>query len=157
MKTTIKTTLMLLLVTSMAFTSCKKDDADPVTPTPAPTLYTRLGGINAISAVIDQFLANVVADNRINGDFAATVQTPSRVRLLRMNLIDQVCQASGGPCIYKGKTMAEAHAGQNVTDADFTALVEDLIASLNQFNVPAAEQTELLTILGGLKGDIVGK
>lgn len=145
-----------LLVLSVFAASCGKDDKDP-DPTPSPTLYERLGGVNAISAVVDQFLANVVADNRINGDFAATVANPARVRLLRLNLIDQICEASGGPCKYKGLTMKEAHAGQNVTDADFNALVEDLVAALNQFNVPAQEQNELLTVLGSLKPDIVGQ
>lgn len=146
----------LLLAGSLFAVSCGKDDADPV-PTPDPTLYERLGGINAISAVVDQFLANVVADNRINGRFAATVADPFRTQLLRNNLIDQVCAGAGGPCQYKGKTMKDAHTGMNITEAEFTALVEDLVAALDQFNVPAAEKNELLGILGPMQPDIVGQ
>ncbi len=143
----------------LVLSSCKKDEeeeATPVTPTPTPTLYTRLGGIGAISAVTDQFLANVVADPVINQDFAATVADPYRTQLLRLNLIDQICAASGGPCQYKGKTMLEAHQGMNITQEEFNALVGDLVAALDQFNVPEQEKSELLTILGSLQPDIVG-
>ena len=57
---------------------------------------------------------------------------------------------------YTGKSMREAHEGMNVTEAEFTALVEDLTKSLDKFNVPEREKTELLTALGGMKGEIVG-
>lgn len=147
-----------LLVASIFVVSCGKDDKapDPIDPTPTPTLYERLGGVNAISAVVDQFLANVVADNRINGRFAATVADPFRTQLLRNNLIDQVCAGSGGPCQYKGKTMLAAHTGMNITVAEFNALVEDLVASLDHFSVPTQEKNELLAILGPMQSDVVG-
>jgi hemoglobin len=150
--------LAVLALTAVLGTGCSKDDnGDTPTPVPTATLYSRLGGINAISAVTDQFLANVANDNRINTRFAATVANPSRLQLLRNNLIDQICAGSGGPCQYKGKTMLAAHQGMNITDAEFTALVEDLVASLNQFSVPDKEKNELLAILGPMKSDIVGK
>jgi len=153
-----KTIFALGLALALGFTSCKKDEEPVVeTPTPTPTLYTRLGGIGAISAVVDQFLVNVVGDDAINGQFAATVADPYRTQLLRNNLIDQVCAAAGGPCQYKGKTMIEAHQCMNVTEADFNALVGDLVAALDQFEVPNAEKNELLGILGGLQPEIVGQ
>lgn len=148
-----------LLASTVAFTSCKKDEEEPAamtTPVATPTLYARLGGVEAITAVTDQFLANVVADPVINGAFAATVADPYRTQLLRFNLIDQICAASGGPCQYKGKSMLEAHQGMNITQEEFNALVGDLVAALDQFNVPEQEKTELLTILGSLQPDIVG-
>jgi len=137
----------------LSLSACNKDKDEMVTP----TLYERLGGINAISAVVDKFLANVVGDNRINGFFSATVANPSRTQLLRNNLIDQIGEAAGGPLKYKGKDMTTAHTGMNITDAQFNALVEDLVAALNFYKVAAADQTELLTVLGGLKPQIVGK
>lgn len=145
---------LLVSVSMTTFTSCDKDDDDDDTET--PTLYERLGGISAITAVTDQFLANVVADNRINGDFAATAANSYRLQFFRGNLIDQLCAGTGGPCIYKGKSMYDAHNGQFVSDDDFTALVEDLVAALNTFNVPEAEKNELLGVLGPMKSDIVG-
>lgn len=141
-----------LLACLLLATQCK--DGDVIQD---PTLYERLGGITAISAVVDQFLANVVADNAINARFAATVADPARTQLLRNNLIDQVCAGAGGPCQYKGKTMKEAHKGMNITTDEFNALVADLVAALDKFNVPAKEKDELLGILGPMQPDIVGQ
>ncbi len=155
-----KSTIIAAFLSMLWMVSCKKDEATPpvaTTPVATPNLYTRLGGIAAISAVTDQFLANVVSDNVINSRFAATVADPYRTQLLRNNLIDQICAGAGGPCQYKGKTMLEAHNGMMISDAEFNALVGDLVASLNTFNVPATEQNELLTILGSLQPDIVGQ
>lgn len=70
-------------------------------------------------------------------------------------LVEQVCSVSGGPCKYTGRSMRQAHKNMGVTEGEFAALVEDLVASLDHFNVPAAEKTELLTALGAMKGDIV--
>ena len=117
-----------------------------------PSLYERLGGKPAITAVVDDFVGNVAADNRINQRFGGT-----NIPRLKTMLVDQICEASGGPCKYTGRTMREVHAGMKVTDADFTALVEDLVKSLDKFKVPAKEKSELLGALGGMKGDIVGK
>jgi hemoglobin len=114
------------------------------------SLYDRLGGKPAITAVVDQFVANVAADNRING-FFANADIPG----LKANLVDQICQASGGPCTYGGLDMKTAHQGMGVKEEHFNALVEDLIAALDQFNVPEREKNELLGALGPMKGDIV--
>lgn len=121
------------------------------------SLYSRLGGKQAITAVVDEFIAIVVQDNRINKFFADTGKDPKRVAKLKTNLIDQICSATGGPCKYKGKDMVSAHKGMGISDADFGALVEDLVAALNKFNVPEAEKNELLGILGPLKPQIVGQ
>ncbi|MDE3243099.1 MAG: group 1 truncated hemoglobin [Nitrospirota bacterium] len=116
----------------------------------APSLYDRLGGKAAISAVVDQFVANVAQDQRINGRFATT-----DIPKLKRHLVDQVCTASGGPCTYAGRDMKATHAGMKISNADFTALVEDLVKALKTFNVPEAEKNELLGLLGPMKNDIV--
>ena len=120
--------------------------------TPQKSLYERLGGKEAITAVVDDFVANVAADNRINSFFAK-----ANIPRLKANLVDQICQATGGPCTYTGKDMKTAHKGMGITDADFNALVEDLKKSLDKFKVPAKEQGELLGALGSLKPQIVGQ
>ena len=114
------------------------------------TLYDRLGGEPAVQAVVDEFLANVAADDRINSYFADT-----DMERLNQLLVEQICDVSGGPCTYSGRGMREAHAGLGLTEADFTALVEDLVAALNTFNVPEEDQAELLTIFGGMESEIV--
>ena len=114
------------------------------------SLYDRLGGKPAITAVIDEFVGNVANDARINDRFATT-----DIPKLKGHLVDQVCEATGGPCTYTGRDMKTTHAGMRITDADFTALVEDLVAALDTFKVPQTEQKELLGLLGSMKSDIV--
>jgi hemoglobin len=114
------------------------------------SLYDRLGGIGAITAVVDDFAGRTANDSRINAKFARTDLTR-----LKAMLVDQVCEASGGPCTYTGRDMKEAHRGMGVTSGEFDALVENLVATLNQFSVPELEQGELLGLLGPMKPDIV--
>jgi hemoglobin len=114
------------------------------------TLFERLGGMQAISAVVDDFAGNVLNDPRINKKFAKS--DPAR---LLANLKDFVCYATNGPCRYNGLSMKESHKNMGTTAGEFNALVEDLVKTLNKFNVPAAEQKELLGALAGLRGDIV--
>ncbi len=116
----------------------------------ASTLYERLGGYDAIQAVVDQTITNVAADHRINKFFAH-----ADIPRLRRNLADQICVATGGWCIYGGQDMKTAHAGMHIHSRHFNALVQDLGMALSKFKVPAQEQHELVAILAPLKRDIV--
>jgi len=114
------------------------------------SLYDRLGGKDAITAVVDDFVARCAGDARINGKFART-----DIPRLKSELVDQVCAASGGPCEYSGRDMRTTHTGMGVTAGEFEALVGDLIATLDQFGVPEAEKGELLGALAPMRGEIV--
>ena len=114
------------------------------------TLYDRLGKGPAITAVIDDFVARCAADSRINAKFART-----DIARLKEKLVEQVSAATGGKVTYTGRSMSDTHRGMQVTAGEFDALVEDLVATLNQFNVPEKEQGSLLGILGPLRPDIV--
>jgi hemoglobin len=120
-------------------------------------LYDRLGKKKAIAAVVDEFVARAAADTRINKFFAATAADPARLKKFKGNLVDQICEASGGPCKYKGKDMKAAHMGMGVSGADFTALVEDLSGALDKFMVGAHEKDQLLGALAPMKAQIVEK
>jgi hemoglobin len=102
--------------------------------------------------VVETFVRNVGGDKRINGFFSSTDLTK-----LKMHLVDQICEATGGPCKYTGRTMKETHAGMDVHDADFVALVEDLVKALDHHKVGKIEKGELLGMLGTMKSDIVEK
>jgi len=114
------------------------------------TLYDRLGGKSAISAVVEDFVARVAADGRINGKFAN-----ADIPRLKSMLTDQICQAAGGPCTYTGRDMKSAHNGMRITGDEFDALVGDLVLTLNKFKVGDREKQELLSALGPMKKDIV--
>jgi hemoglobin len=114
------------------------------------SLYSRLGGKSAIRLVVEDFVQNVAQDHRINGFFRTT-----NIPRLKRLLVEQICQASGGPCRYSGRSMRAAHRGLGIRNADFNALVQDLGRSLNKYGVPPREQRELTAILLPLKRDIV--
>ena len=116
----------------------------------AKSLFERLDGKGAITAVVEDFRDRCGGDSRINAKFART----DMARLTSM-LIEQVSEATGGPGKYTGRDMKTAHADMGVTTAEFNALVEDLVATLNKFGVGKPEQDELLAILGPLRSDIV--
>jgi hemoglobin len=121
------------------------------------SLYERLGKKKAIAAVVDEFVSRVAADNRINKFFAATAGDPARLKLFKGNLVDQICEATGGPCKYKGKDMKTAHMGMGIGSGDFTALVEDLGGALDKLKVGSQEKDQLLGALAPMKTQIVEK
>lgn len=114
------------------------------------SLYERLGGKGAITSVVDDFVGRCAADSRINGKFART-----DIARLKANLVDQVCEATGGPCTYSGRDMRTTHDGMSVTGGEFDALVADLVATLDKFGVGEAEKGELLSALSPMRSDIV--
>ena len=114
------------------------------------SLYERLGGIDAITAVVRAVVDRQMKDDRINQKFARTNQD----RLIK-EFIDFICQATGGPCTYTGRDMSVAHHDMGVTNGEFQAFVDDVVAVLNDFKVGKAEQDELLNALAPLQGEIV--
>jgi hemoglobin len=114
------------------------------------SLYDRLGGIDAITAVVRAVADRQLNDDRINQKFART----NKDRLIK-EFVDQICEATGGPCTYTGRSMTEAHHNMAVTSGEFGAFVEDVVAVLDDFKVGKPEQDELLNLLAPLRGEIV--
>jgi len=137
--------VMGLLLTAVACSTL-----EPPVGKATVSLYERLGGKSALTAVVDKFVGNVAQDTCINGRFANT-----DIPQLKVHLVDQVCAATGGPCTFTGRDMKTTHAGMRISNTEFAALVEDLISAFNKFNVPEKEQSDLLGLLGPMKSDIV--
>ena len=119
------------------------------------SLYKRLGGYDAIAAVTDDFIGRLATDPSL-GKFFVGLSTDSKQRV-RQHVVDFLCLATGGPCVYKGRDMKTSHAGLGITDADWNTGVKHLVASLDKFKVPAKEKDDLLAAASGLKKDIVEK
>lgn len=118
------------------------------------SLYERLGGYNAIAAVVDDFIGRLVADKQL-GRFFIGHSTDSKKRT-RQLIVDMICEATGGPCIYTGRTMRTAHTGLNITESDWQASVKLLTATMDKFKVPQKEKDDVFAAVSGLKSDIVG-
>jgi hemoglobin len=114
------------------------------------SLFERLGGLDAMTAVARAFEDRAAKDDRINQKFART-----DLDRLTKEFVDQLCEATGGPCTYTGLEMKRAHTDMGVTDGEFDAFMEDLVATLDDFKVGQPEQDELLSLLRPMRGEIV--
>jgi hemoglobin len=115
-------------------------------------LFQDLGGRDGIVTIVNDTTVNLLADPRIKADWDNT-----DMNRFKANLADQLCVVAGGPCVYKGHTMHEAHKGFHLTNADFNAVVEDLQAGMSKAGVPFATQNRLLARLAPMQRDIVTK
>jgi hemoglobin len=114
------------------------------------TLYERLGGVDALRAVTEEFEARAGKDPRISQKFART-----DLGRLTKEFVDQLCEATGGPCSYTGRNMKETHANMGVTNGEFDAFMEVLGGVLDDFKVPKADQQELASLITPFRGEIV--
>lgn len=124
------------------------------------TLYERLGGSPAVTAVVEDFVARTAANPAVNftrkGTETEWEASEANVTTLKKHLVQFVSVATGATdVIYEGKDMQTAHKGMKVSNAEFDAMAADLKATLDKFNVPAQEQQELLAIVGTTRGQIV--
>jgi len=119
------------------------------------SLYQRLGGYDALAAVTDDFIGRLATDKQL-GRFFVGQSDNSKMRI-RQLVLDQLCAATGGPCVYIGRDMKTAHKGLGITEDDWNIAVKHLVATMNKFKVPEKEQGEVAAALTTLKKDIVEK
>ena len=152
---------IVVLAAAALVAACESKPAQQVDPAASAaastSLHARLGGTAAIATVVDAFVANVAGDARINARFARVAGDTAAMRQFKQKLVDQICAGTGGPCTYTGLDMKATHQGMGITDADFDALVEDLVKALDGAGVPQNEKDELLAILGPMRADMVIK
>jgi len=121
-----------------------------------PSLYDRLGGVYSIATVIDDFIDRIMVDPRLNAnprvDEAHHRVPPSGFKYL---VREMLCWAAGGPQRYTGRSMAESHRHLLITAEEWQAFMDDLQQTLDNFEVPAAEQTEVKAIVESTRSDIV--
>ena len=117
------------------------------------TLYKRLGGYDAIAAVVDDFIGRMASDPQLAKFFAGhSTESLQRIRQL---VVEQLCQASGGPCFYTGRSMKASHQGMGITQAHWDTAVKHLVATLDKFKVGPKEREELFAAIGPLQAEIV--
>lgn len=132
--------------------------ATPVLAQEAPkqTLYDRLGGAYPIASVADAFIDLLLVNDVLNANpniKMARDRVPAPG--LKFHVTALVCQVTGGPCKYTGRSMKDSHAHLKITEREWQAMVSDFRRVLNNFQVPQREQDELFAIIGSTKPDIV--
>lgn len=113
-------------------------------------LYDELGGAPGVEMLVEGLLFRIVDNPRIGHHFAN-----SDILRLREKLIEQICAEAQGPCVYSGDDMQIVHTGFNITEADFNALVSDLIDQMQQQRIPTRAQNRLLKRLAPMFDDVV--
>ncbi|MHB8448263.1 MAG: group I truncated hemoglobin [Rudaea sp.] len=144
-------TLFLALIAA-SLIGCAEPAPRPAAPPARDALYRELGETPGITRVVDRFFLRINADARINTLFAHVDHDD-----LRRLVIEQLCQASGGPCVYSGRSMEDAHSGLNLSNADFDAFIGDLRSALDEAKVGKAAQRQLLALLEPMRPQIVGQ
>ncbi|HEV2718382.1 MAG TPA: group 1 truncated hemoglobin [Thermoanaerobaculia bacterium] len=144
-RTLLVCSLLLIAATSLLAADTPK----------APSLYTRLGGYDAIAAVTDDFIARLAADKQLSRFFAGHSQ--DSLMKIRQHVVEFLCNATGGPCVYMGRDMKVSHKGMGITESDWDLSVKALTATLDKFKVPEKEKGEVLAAVGPLKAQIVEK
>jgi len=119
------------------------------------SLYERLGGYDAVAAVVDDFVGRLVTDKQFERFFAG--HSNDSKKRIRQHIVDQLCAAAGGPCAYTGRTMKDSHTGLGISEAEWDAAAKHLVASLDKFKAPEQEKKELLAFVSSVKADIVEK
>jgi hemoglobin len=141
---------LLMLVATLGLTACASTSNEP-----APSLYRRLGGREGIAGVVDAFVANALADPRIGPAFKSL--PAAKVGPLKSNIADFICENTGGPCSYLGRTMKESHKGLGLAREDFDACNAALAKALDTNGVKAADKEQLMKLVQSLMPDIVGQ
>lgn len=118
------------------------------------TLYQRLGGYDAIVAVVNDLFASKLADKELSRFFVG-MGTDSRKRV-HQKVVNFLCQATGGPCFYDGRDLRTVHTGLNITEEDWQKFVQIATKTMDKFNVPQKEREEVFGAVSSLKNDIVG-
>jgi len=121
--------------------------------TPDASLYTRLGGYEAICAATDDLLGRLQADPQLK-DYWKGASSDNQ-RRARQLIVDFMAEAAGGPAFYTGRDMKRAHAGMGIAEGDWAAFMRHATATLDHFEVAAREREEVLAFFASLKGEVV--
>lgn len=115
-----------------------------------------MGGYDVIAAAADDFIAWIMAD-KLLGRFFVNGYTEASMKPIRQQVVNQLCELTGGPCFYVGRDMKTVHKGMGITEADWKAAVDILIAALTKHKVAPQEQGEFMQLIEDMKSMIVEK
>ena len=152
---TIKKLLLLLVLVSLLAVSAVFAQ-DKAAEKPEATLYERLGGIYSIAAVVDELIERLEVNEVLNANPAIDKARTSVPKAgIKFRLTAMICQATGGPEVYNGRSMKDSHAHLNISNAEWDEMVKVFSQLLNDFKVPKKEQGELFALISPTKADIV--
>jgi len=117
----------------------------------AGSLYERLGGAQGISALVDDVVANHLA-NPIVGTRFQNVRDLANLKRLAIEFFSA---GSGGPESYSGRDMRAAHRGMNISEQEYLAVIDDIMGALDKHRIDEGTKKDVLAIVYSLKGEII--
>ncbi len=152
----MRTTLppILAIVLALLLGACASTPSTPPAPAPTQSLYDKVGGQPAIEKLVDALVAQYKADPRIANRFNLPAED---MAYLRERLIEQLCQATGGPCEYTGLPMDEAHSSMAISEAEFDAFMQDTNKAMTQIGIGDEDQLTIVGVLESMRGDVVNQ
>jgi len=121
--------------------------------TESSTLYERLGGYDAVTAVANNLLPRLVADEQL-GRFWQH-RGDDGIQREKQLLIDFLCHSAGGPVYYTGRNMRTTHQGMQISEADWTRFIGHVRDTLAHFNLAEAETSDVLSFIESTKDEVV--
>lgn len=119
------------------------------------SLFERLGGSSGITALVEDVVARHMENPVIRARFRPFLETPDKLAVSKKHLCAFLEAGSGGPARYAGRSMVDAHRGMNVSEAEYVAAVDDILAALRKRAIDEQTQKDVLAIVYSLKGDIL--
>ncbi len=117
------------------------------------SLYIRLGGYEAIAAVVNELLSRLMSDPQLERFWQN--RGDDGIAREKQLLIDYLCASAGGPMLYTGRDNPTSHRGMGITEQDWSSLIHILQNTLEHFQVPDTEKNDLLAFIDTTKADIV--
>jgi hemoglobin len=119
------------------------------------TLYEKLGGAAGISRIVDDLVDAHLRNPTIQARFRPFLEKPDRVAEIKQHNRDFLGAGTGGPEVYTGKSMLESHRGMNINEAEYMAVMDDILFALEKNGIDESARKDVLAIAFGLKGDII--
>ncbi len=146
----------VLLVSGASFACAGQQKVEPAPAPATPSLYDRLGGVNNIAMVMDDVIDRTYVDPVLNANPRIAEAHKRFPRpMYKYQATSLACMAMGGPCKYAGRSPKEAHQHLRITETEWRQMIKIFHDSMDSFKVPAKEQSEVIAILEGAKGDVV--
>lgn len=120
---------------------------------PTPSFYERLGGYDAIAAIVDDLLPRLLDDGQLGVYWKGKCK--DSLKKDRQLFVDFLSSAFGGPVVYLGRDMKTSHDGLGITESEWNRFIEHVVATLKNLAIPERETTEFLAAAGRLKGDVL--
>ena len=141
--------LLIIAIFVISLTGCAQQEQ--------PSLYERLGGTEGITSIVDDAFTEHTKNPVIIARFIPYGDKPERVAEIKEHFVEFLSAGTGGPAEYTGKDMKTTHSGMNISEAEFMALLDDLMIVLDNHQIDVETKKDMLYISWSLKGMIVGQ